>query len=127
MWGSTSGMAWLKNKEKQLNRARSKPLLPIPRKIRVGNKRYSIDVVESMLSKGEMARVEYEASKISLGRRSNVTGRRYTQAELKESFFHELVHAILYDMNAHKLNRDENFVTEFSNRLSKALKRVVFK
>ncbi len=109
------------------NRARKAPLLPIPRSIRVGNKRYSIDVVETMLSKGEMARVEYDASKIRVGKRSNVTGKRYSQAEIKESFFHELVHAILYDMNAHRLNRDEAFVTEFSNRLSKALKGVVFK
>ncbi len=110
-----------------MDRIRRKQPLTLPRSIRVGNKRYSIDVVETMLSKGEMARVEYGASKIRLGKRSNVTGKRYSQSEIKESFFHELVHAILYDMDAHRLNRDEKFVTEFSNRLSKALSKAVFK
>ena len=94
---------------------------PLPSSVRVGGRRYSIDVIETMLNKGEMARIEYAAGKIKVGRRSNVTGKRYSQAELKESFFHELVHAILYDMNEHRLNKNEEFVTEFAKRLSKAI------
>lgn len=109
-----------------MDKTRRRPL-PIPRSVRVGNKRYSIDVVETMLNKGEMAKVVYDDGKIMLGKRSNVTGRRYSQADLRESFFHELVHAILYDMNQHKLNRNEEFVTEFARRLTHALKKTVFK
>jgi Zn-dependent peptidase ImmA (M78 family) len=108
------------------NRARRAPLQPFPRSIRVGNKRYSIDLIESMLNKGEMAKVFYEQGKIVIGKRSSLNGRRFSKANLRESFFHELVHAILYDMNAHKLNRDEEFVTEFSQRLSQALTKVEF-
>jgi len=80
-----------------------------------------------MLNKGEMAKVFYEEGKIVIGKRSSLNGRRFSKADLRESFFHELVHAILYDMNAHKLNRDEVFVTEFAQRLAKTLNKVEFK
>ena len=101
-------------------RRRKQP--PLPSSVRVGGRRYSIDVIETMLSRGEMARIEYENGKIRIGKRSNVTGKPYSSAQLSESFFHELVHAILYDMNEHKLNKNEAFVTEFAKRLSKAIR-----
>jgi hypothetical protein len=40
---------------------------------------------------------------------------------VQDSFWHELVHAILYDMERHNLNRDESFVIGFASRLSKAI------
>ena len=98
-----------------------KQKLTVPRRIRIGKKQYSIDVVESMLNNGDMARVFYDKRKIQLGQRSNKTGRKFTDDEMQESFWHELVHAILYDMDEHKLNRNERFVTEFSKRISEAI------
>ena len=98
---------------------RRKPELP--RKIRVGRKMYTIDILETMLQHGDMARVHYDERKIQIGKKSGVTGRRYSRKEMNDSFWHELVHAILYDMDEHTLNRNERFVTEFAHRLSEAI------
>ncbi len=102
-----------------MNKAK-KPLV-IPRRIRVGKRQYSIDVVETLLSLSDMARVHYEQKRIEIGKRSGMTGRRYSRKELNDSFWHELVHAILYDMDEHVLNGNERFVTEFAKRLSEAV------
>ena len=108
------------NKEKQLDKTRKKKL-ELPRKIRVGKKMYTIDILETMLQSGDMARVYYERNRIEVGKKSSVTGRRYSRKEMNDSFWHELVHAILYDMDEHQLNRNEKFVTEFAHRLSEAI------
>jgi hypothetical protein len=98
-----------------------KKLIDLPRKIRVGKKMYTIDILETMLQHGDMARVHYDKSRIEIGKRSNKTGRKFGRKEINDSFWHELVHAILYDMDAHKLNKNEQFVTEFAKRLSEAI------
>ena len=102
-----------------MNKARQK--LTLPRRIRIGKKQYTIDIVETMLNRTDMARIFYDKQQIQIGKRSGMTGRRYGRREMHTSFWHELVHAILYDMDAHALNRNETFVTEFAKRLSKAI------
>lgn len=47
-------------------------------------------------------------------------------AAIRTTFFHELTHAVLYEMG-HKLARDETFVTEFARLLSGAIETAVFK
>jgi hypothetical protein len=103
-----------------MDRTRKKKL-ELPRKIRVGRKMYTIDILETMLQNGDMARVYYERNRIELGTKSSVTGRKYSRKEMNDSFWHELVHAILYDMDEHRLNQNEKFVTEFAHRLSEAI------
>jgi len=108
-----------------LDKTRKKKV-ELPRKIRVGKKMYTIDILETMLQNGDMARVYYDRNRIELGQRSNTTGRRYSRSEMNDSFWHELVHAILYDMDEHKLNKNERFVTEFAKRLSEAINSARF-
>ena len=98
----------------------------IPVRIRVGTKLYSIDVVESMRRKREMGEIHYAQQKINIAQRSNVTGRAYTVDEMDDTFWHELTHAILHEMQ-HNLYDDEKFVTEFAGRLAKAIKSAQFK
>ncbi len=104
---------------------KTKPLV-IPRKIRVGKKQYSVDVVETLLQRGLMGNIRYDDKKIQIGKSSNKTGRAFSKSEIDESFWHELVHAILYDMDEHRLNRNEQFVTAFSKRLSEAVSSATF-
>lgn len=92
----------------------------IPKKIKVGDKWYSVDVVESMQRKGTMGHINYEAKTIEVGRKSS-SGRAYKECDIRDSFWHELVHAILKDMGHERLNRNEQFVTRFANRLSSAI------
>lgn len=104
----------------------AKTKTPIPRRIRVGTRQYSVEIVEAMLRKRDMARVYYDNKKIELGQFSNVTGKKFADDKVQENFWHEVTHAILYDMGEHKLNANENFVVEFSKRLSKAIKSARF-
>jgi len=45
---------------------------------------------------------------------------------MTDTFWHELVHAILNDMGRNTLNADEQFVTGFANRLTKAIQSARF-
>jgi hypothetical protein len=100
---------------------KTKQKLTLPRRIRIGKNQYTIDIVETMLNSGGMARVFYDKRQIQIAKKSNKTGRRYARNEMHDSFWHELVHAILFDMDEHKLNGNEKFVTEFAHRLSEAI------
>ncbi len=98
----------------------------IPVRIRVGKQMYSVDVVQSMRRKATMGRTYYDAGRIEIGANSNTTGRKFTDAEIDDTFWHEITHAILYDMGQ-RLHDNEHFVTEFSGRLAKAIKSAKFK
>ena len=99
---------------------------PIPRRIRVGARQYSVDIVETMLRKRDMARVYYDDKKIELGQFSNVSGKKFDDDRVQENFWHEVTHAILHDMGEHRLNGNEKFVVEFSKRLAQAIKSARF-
>ena len=94
---------------------------PIPRKMRIGNRQYSVEIVEAMVEKRVMGRISYTAQTIKLGRRSNVTHKTFAPEQVQESFWHEVIHGILYDMGRDTLNRDERFVTEFAHRFTNDL------
>ena len=100
--------------------------LQIPRKVRVGARQYSIEIVEAMLEKKRMGAINYPQQTIRLGLRSNTTNKKYPVSDVHETFWHELTHAILHDMGRDTLNKDERFVTEFSHRLHKAIKSARF-
>lgn len=101
--------------------------LQVPTTIRVGKHRYSIEVVEAMLRKHEMGRAHYDKRRIEVGRKSNTTGKRYSNTQIMDTFWHEVVHVILNEMGEHSLNNDERFVTEFANRLTQAINTAEFK
>ena len=99
--------------------------LSLPKKIRVGTKWYSVEVVEAMRDKSLMGRVNYAERKIELGRRTH-HDIPFKLSALHETFWHELVHAILHDMKEHELNEREQFVEEFSLRLARAINTARF-
>jgi len=99
---------------------------PIPRRIRIGNKAYSIEVVEALLDKKLAGEINYHERLIQVGMRNGRTGRLFNPAFVHETFWHELVHAILDDMDEDTLNRDEKFVTAFAARLAKAIRTARF-
>jgi hypothetical protein len=99
--------------------------LRLPKKIRVGTRWYSVDVVESMRNKSEMGRVDYVDQKIELARRTH-HGVPFRLSALEDTFWHELTHAILHNMGEHELNERELFVEEFARRLSAAIRTARF-
>lgn len=52
---------------------------------------------------------------------------KYSPSEKSNTFWHELTHAILHDMGEKKLNDNEQFVSDFADRLDQAIKTAKFK
>ena len=98
-----------------------RPTPQLPRKVRIGDKQYSVEIVESMRHKAQTGRVHYEDKKIEVATHSNTSGRRFDPDEVNATFWHELVHAILHDMG-NPLYHNEAFVARFSRRLSQAIR-----
>jgi hypothetical protein len=94
--------------------------LALPKKIKVGNNWYSVEVAEAMRQRLYMGEVHYAKRTITLARKS-YHGVPLKLSALHETFWHELTHAILESMGRTELNNDENFVEEFSARLAKAI------
>ena len=99
--------------------------LTLPRKIKVGDNWYSVDVAETMKERLYMGEVHYANRTITLARKS-YHGTPLKLSALHETFWHELTHAILESMGETKLNNDERFVEAFSNRLAKAIESARF-
>jgi len=98
---------------------------PIPKLLRIGEKKYSVEVVEAMLEKSWQGSISYGPQRIKIARTSNVSGRPFADHEMQATFWHEITHAILYDMD-NSLYKNEKFVTEFSTRLAQAIKTARF-
>lgn len=79
-----------------------------------------------MLDKRLAGEIHYHEQLIQVGMRNGKTGRLFHPGFVQETFWHELVHAILDDMNEDKLNRNEKFVTAFAKRLAKAIRTARF-
>jgi hypothetical protein len=100
--------------------------LKIPKKIKIGRRWYTIEVVEKMPTTGHMGEIDYPPNQhIRVGLRSNRTGKSFKQEEVADTFWHEVVHAILHDMDS-RLYRNETFVGAFAARLTKAINSARF-
>ena len=99
--------------------------LTLPKKIKIGENWYSVDVAESMRERSMMGEVHYGKRSITLARKS-YHGIPLKLSALHETFWHELTHAILENMGRTQLNNDETFVEEFSSRLAKAIQSARF-
>jgi hypothetical protein len=100
--------------------------LKLPKKVKVGDRWYSVEIVETMERRATMGHVYYGTGAIEVATKSNVTQKAYSKEEVSDTFWHELTHAILYDMGS-SLYKDEKFVTRFANRLSTAINTAKFK
>lgn len=94
--------------------------MQLPRKIKVGDRWYSVEIVETMQRRAQMGCVYYGSGIVEIATKSNTTNKPYSKAEVSDTFWHELTHAILYDMGS-TLYKNEKFVSRFANRLSKAI------
>ena len=99
--------------------------LTLPKKIRIGDHWYSVDVAETMRERMFVGEVDYAKRTITVARKS-YRGIPLKLSALHETFWHELTHAILESMDRHDLDNDESFVEEFSARLSKAIQSARF-
>lgn len=99
--------------------------MKFPKQIRVGKKLFTVSLVRNMSRRFTKGQTEYHTRNIQIARNSSDMRRRYTAVEKEETFWHELTHAILEDMNC-PLYRNETFVDNFGRRLSNAIRSAKF-
>jgi len=88
----------------------------LPKTIEVGKSIYKIDQPREIHKC--LGQINFDKKTISVATHA---GRyRLADGERSDSFWHELTHAILNDMD-HPLTRDEKFVTAFARRLNDAI------
>ena len=95
--------------------------MTIPKQITVGKTTYA---VRRGSKSGHLWHVDYAQKIISVALRDGL-GNKLDAEEVRDTFWHELTHAVLHDM-AHPLRDDEKFVTKFANRLSCAVDSAQF-
>ena len=98
--------------------------MQIPRQISVGRKTYAVTRPQTIQDPASYGRTYYDENRIEIARFDN-QGIAFEQEEVSDTFWHELTHAILYDMGS-TLYKNEKFVTRFANRLSKAINTARF-
>jgi hypothetical protein len=91
--------------------------MQIPKRFKLGDKRYEVRVIPMMEKRATMGEFCLEDKLVTVAQQSNITGRYFKSEEMADTFWHETVHAILFDMG-HRLAKNEDFVTQFSRRLN---------
>jgi hypothetical protein len=98
--------------------------MPIPNNIKIGTCWYEIKQPAKMQRTATRGCIAY-GDEIEVAKQCNVTGKRYTDKQRAETFWHEVTHGILYDMG-HPMYDDEAFVDAFSKRLNNAIHSAEF-
>jgi hypothetical protein len=92
----------------------------VPKVVTIGKRKIKIGVYDSVFVGSQQCRGAFywEDGKICVSKQA--------ATDQHNTLWHEITHAILYDMGKHKLNRDEEFVSGFANRLEQAIRTAKF-
>ena len=101
--------------------------MKIPKQVVIGNTPHQIRTKKQVLVGNSLCKGSFdeETCTITIAQGNPKRGYIYEADERANTFWHEITHAILYDMNS-KLTHDEQFVTDFSNRLHQAISTARF-
>ncbi len=101
-------------------------MMPIPKEVTVGKTKIKINQPTSLMVGEQGCRGCYDRAdnEIDIARK-DIQGNYFSREERRETFWHEITHAILHDMKS-KLSYDEKFVTAFSQRLDQIVKTARF-
>ena len=98
--------------------------MKIPKQVKIGRNKWHVKRVHAMPRKGHNGEADFFRRVLTVATHSKATGAKYPDAVASEVFWHELTHAILYDMN-NSLTHNEKFVDAFSKRLNQAVNSAV--
>ena len=84
-------------------------------RLRIGRSLYKV-LRTARIGSCSTGSIDYDSKVITLARSVGVSNRKLSKQEQEQSFYHEVVHGILYDMR-HKLEANEKFVESFAKRL----------
>jgi hypothetical protein len=97
----------------------------LPHSLKIGARRYKVVVQQHIAPAGLMGEVNYTYAFIRVATHSARTGRKFRHAEVRDTFWHEVTHGILWEMG-HRLYQNEKFVGQFANLLTKAIESARF-
>jgi hypothetical protein len=102
--------------------------MKIPKEVVIGNTPHQIRTKKSIIYKNTVCHGFFNEDDctIDIAEGNPVRGYKYDADERANTFWHELTHAILYDMHELELNANEKFVTAFADRLDQAIKTARF-
>ena len=95
--------------------------LKIPKKFKVGGVDYEVRLVEHCGTDDDFGLWRPQGI-IEIANQSG--GYDISESKKKQTFFHELTHAILFTMRKDDLNDDESFVNTFSSFLTEAINTI---
>ncbi len=90
--------------------------------INVGRTKYTLHTVDA-LHDGLLGEIDYSKRTITLATKA-FNGAKLSAAERDQAFWHEIVHAVLYDMRS-TLESNERFVDLFADGLTQVIKQVL--
>ena len=90
----------------------------IPKKLKVGGVDYSVKQVEHCGTNDDFGLWRPQGI-IEIATQAG--GYEVSESQKKQTFLHELTHAILFTMGKEELNEDESFVNTFSSFLNEAI------
>ena len=101
--------------------------MKIPKEVVIGNTPHQIRTKKSVVVGNKVCHGFFneDTHTIEIAQMNPLRGYIYEADERANTFWHELTHAILYDMG-NKLTHDEQFVTAFADRLDQAIKTARF-
>ena len=100
--------------------------IAIPSSFSIHGSTYTVEWNEKMSAKdGNNGEIDYNLQKIQIQR--TAAGAVIHPERVGQVFCHELVHAILFEMDRPELNEDETFVNHFGSHLYQALSTMVYK
>jgi hypothetical protein len=101
--------------------------MKIPKEVVIGNTPHLVCTKNSVMVGDKICHGSFDEDTytITIAKGNPLRGYKYDADEQANTFWHELTHAVLYDMG-NKLTHDEKFVTEFADRLDQAIKTARF-
>ena len=93
----------------------------IPKKLKVGGVDYSVKQVEHCGTNDDYGLWRSQGI-IEIANQAG--GYDVSDSKKRQTFLHELTHAILFAMGKEELNEDESFVNTFSSFLSEAINTI---
>jgi hypothetical protein len=91
----------------------------IPKAVTVGKNTYTIQLEQHVSNGFDRGLVDVKHKVIKLGKR-DPNGYSFSEEERYETLFHEMTHAILYEMRS-PLWENERFVERFAKHLTNAI------
>lgn len=90
----------------------------IPKQFTVGYKTYKVEMVPIITDNSMQIYGQFDPKTDTISIAQTVDGVKVSEKDKLATFYHELIHAVLYAMGEHELNNDERFIEGFSTFLT---------